>query len=78
MKVYNCFINNKWEKPETGKWLYSENPANAENWAKVPDCNFNDVNKAVKSAKKAFYDGEWSRISQAQRGRYLKKIGLIV
>ena len=78
MKVYNCFINNKWVKPETGKWLYSENPANAENWAKVPDCNFNDVNKAVKSAKKAYYDGEWSKISQAQRGRYLRKIGEVI
>ena len=52
MKVYNCFINNKWVKPETGKWFYSENPANAENWAKVPDCNYNDVNNAVKSAKR--------------------------
>ena len=78
MKVYNCFINNKWVKPETGKWLYSENPANAENWAKVPDCNFNDVNKAVKSAKKAFYAGEWSKISPAQRGRYLRKIGEVI
>jgi aldehyde dehydrogenase (NAD+) len=78
MKVYNCFINNKWVKPETGKWFYSENPANAENWAKVPDCNYNDVNSAVKSAKKAFYDGEWSKISTAQRGRYLRKIGEII
>ena len=78
MKVYNCFINNKWVKQETGKWLYSENPANAENWAKVPDCNYNDVNKAVKSAKKAFYAGEWSKISQAQRGRYLRKIGEVI
>ena len=78
MKVYNCFINNKWVKPETGKWLYSENPANAENWAKFPDCNYIDVNKAVKSAKKAYYDGEWSKISQAQRGRYLRKIGEVI
>jgi aldehyde dehydrogenase (NAD+) len=78
MKVYNCFINNKWVKPETGKWFYSENPANAENWAKVPDCNYNDVNSAVKSAKKAFYDGEWSKISTAQRGRYLRKIGEVI
>ena len=78
MKVYNCFINNKWVKPETGKWLYSENPTNAENWAKVPDCNYIDVNKAVKSAKKAYYDGEWSKISQAQRGRYLRKIGDVI
>ena len=78
MKVYNCFINNKWVKPETGKWLNSENPANAETWAKVPDCNYIDVNKAVKSAKKAFYDGEWSKISQAQRGRYLRKIGEVI
>ena len=32
----------------------------------------------MKSAKKAFYDGEWSRISQAQRGRYLRKIGEVI
>ena len=78
MKVYNCFINNKWEKPKSGKWLYSENPANAENWAKVPDCNYNDVNKAVKAAKNAFYDGEWGKISYAKRGRFLRKIGEVV
>ena len=78
MKVYNCFINNKWEKPKSGKWLYSENPANAENWAKVPDCNHNDVNKAVKAAKNAFYDGEWGKISYAKRGRFLRKIGEVV
>ena len=78
MKVYNCFINNKWVKPKSGKWLYSENPANAENWAKVPDCNHNDVNKAVKAAKNAFYDGEWGKISYAKRGRFLRKIGEVV
>ena len=78
MKVYNCFINNKWVKPKSGKWLYSENPANAENWAKVPDCNYNDVNKAVKAAKNAFYDGEWGKISYAKRGRFLRKIGEVV
>tara|TARA_B100001093_G_scaffold63807_1_gene53723 strand:- start:915 stop:2384 length:1470 start_codon:yes stop_codon:yes gene_type:complete len=78
MKVYNCFINNKWVKPNSGKWLYSENPANAENWAKVPDCNHNDVNKAVKAAKNAFYDGEWGKISYAKRGRFLRKIGEVV
>ena len=78
MKVYNCFINNKWVKPQTEKWFYSENPANGENWAQVPDCDHNDVNEAVKAAKNAFYHGEWSKISASQRGRYLSKIGEII
>ena len=62
MKIYNCFINNKWVKPHSGKWFYSENPANGEEWAKVSDCNSEDVNDAVKAAKDAFYEGEWSMI----------------
>ena len=78
MKIYNCFINNKWVKPHSGKWFYSENPANGEEWAKVSDCNSEDVNDAVKAAKDAFYEGEWSMISAAQRGRYLHRIGEVV
>ena len=38
----------------------SENPAIGELWARIPDCNYVDVDRAVQAAKSAFYDGPWS------------------
>ena len=40
-------------------------------WATVPDCSKKDINMAVKSAKKAFYDGP--KLMPAERGRVLRK-----
>lgn len=51
MKIHN-FING--EFVETGSYIDSYDPSTGETWAKVPDSDENDVNKAVEAAKNAF------------------------
>ena len=78
MKTFQYFANNEWYNPASGKYFGSENPANGETWAQVPDCNTEDVNRAVAAAKAAFYDGPWGKMLPAERGRYMRRIGDVI
>ena len=59
MKTFQYFIANGWHDPASGQYFDSENPAIGEVWAQVPDCNQDDVDRAVAAAKAAFYEGPW-------------------
>ncbi len=75
MKTYQYFAGNTWHDPASGAYFESENPAIGENWARVPDCNTTDVDRAVQAAKSAYYDGPWGRMHPAERGRLMRRIG---
>lgn len=75
MKSYRYFTANNWHEPAAGEYFDSENPATGETWAHLPDCGADDVARAVAAAKTAFYDGPWSRLQPAERGRLLRRIG---
>ena len=78
MKTFKYFVGNEWLTPISGKYLDSENPATGDVWARVPDCGPGDIDLAVNSAKKAFYDGPWGKILPAERGRVLRRIGDVI
>ncbi len=78
MKDYQYFVNNDWHQPDSGQFFDSENPANGEVWARVPDCNSEDVNRAVAAAKAAFYEGPWGRMMPAERGRLMRRMGDVI
>ena len=78
MKDYQYFANNNWHTPQSGQYFDSENPANGEVWARVPDCNGDDVNRAVTAAKTAFYEGPWGRMMPAERGRLMRRMGDVI
>ena len=78
MKTFNYFVGNEWLKPISGKYFDSENPATGDVWARVPDCGPEDIDLAVNSAKKAFYEGPWGKILPAERGRVLRRIGDVI
>ena len=62
MKTFQYFADNAWWEPATGEYIDSENPATGEVWARVPDCNADDVSQAVAAATKAYYEGPWGRM----------------
>ena len=68
MKTFQYFANNDWHEPASGEYFDSENPANGEVWAQVPDCNAEDVARAVAAARAAFYEGPWGSMQPAERG----------
>lgn len=78
LTTYQFYAGGQWHDPASGHWIESENPATGDVWARFPDCNTADVQRAVASAKAAFYDGPWGRMLPAERGRVLRKIGEVI
>ncbi|XP_060532750.1 cytosolic 10-formyltetrahydrofolate dehydrogenase isoform X2 [Cylas formicarius] len=68
------FVDGKFVDAEGGKTLPTINPATEEVICQVQCASANDVDRAVKAAKRAFYDGEWSKISARERGQLLFKL----
>jgi len=78
MKRYQYYAGGAWHDPAGGQWIDSENPALGEVWARIPDCNAVDVNRAVAAARTCFYEGPWSRMNAADRGRLLRRMGDVI
>ena len=74
---YDHFINGKFEKPSSGKYFDSINPATAKKIAAVAEGNSKDVDKAVKAARKA-YDNVWSVMPASERAKYLFRIARLI
>ncbi len=70
---YELFIGGKWQKPETGKYFDSINPATEEKLSSVAEAGKADIDKAVRAARKA-YDGTWGRMPARERAKYIFRI----
>jgi acyl-CoA reductase-like NAD-dependent aldehyde dehydrogenase len=68
------FINGEWVESESKKTFETLNPENNKPWARVPEANAKDVDKAVRAAQKAF-EGEWPKLLPRERGKFLRLIG---
>ena len=47
IKTYQYFADNAWHDPAGGGYFDSENPADGEVWARVPDCRQADVDLSL-------------------------------
>ncbi|MDC0569412.1 aldehyde dehydrogenase [Candidatus Pelagibacter sp.] len=70
---FKMYINGQWVDSESGKTIETLNPENNEVWATVPEANEKDVDKAVKSAQKAF-ENSWSNLHPRDRAKYLRSV----
>ena len=71
-------IGGKWVPSKSGKTFETINPANEEILALVAEGDKADIDEAVKVARKAYEEGEWSKIGPHQRARYLLKIADLI
>jgi aldehyde dehydrogenase (NAD+) len=69
---FDLFINNQWVKPADGGYIDVANPATGKSLTKIADAKSADVDKAVKSARKAYKS--WSALSPHQRARHMYAI----
>jgi len=69
------FINNQWVDSASGKTFPTYNPATGEVLAKVAEGDREDINRAVKAARKAFESGPWADMTASERGRLIWKLG---
>ncbi len=74
---YGLFINGKFQKSKKGKMYDTINPANEKKIAKITEATKADVDTAVLAAKKA-YDNVWSKMTGAERGKYIYRIARIL
>ena len=74
---YDLFINGKFTAPSSKKYFDTINPATEKRIASVAEANATDVDKAVTAAKNA-QSKVWSKISAAERGKYIYRIARIL
>jgi aldehyde dehydrogenase (NAD+) len=74
---HELFIGGKFVKPHSQKYFPSINPATEEKLTEISFADATDVDKAVKSARRA-YEKVWSKMPGRERGKYLYRIARII
>lgn len=74
---YDLFINGKFTEPISSTYFQTINPARETKIADVAEAGSDDVDRAVKAARKA-YDTVWSKTPTKERGKYLYRIARII
>jgi phenylacetaldehyde dehydrogenase len=72
------FINGQWTDAASGKTFDTPNPATGETLARVAEGDAEDIDRAVRAARKAFDDGPWTRMTPSERGRIIWRIGDLI
>jgi phenylacetaldehyde dehydrogenase len=71
-------IGGDWVSAASGKTFEVFNPATGEVLANVAEGDSEDIDRAVKTARAAFEDGPWSRMTPSERGRAIHRIGDLI
>lgn len=71
---YKLWIDGKWEDTKGGKVMSIEDPTTGNQIAEVIDASREDVDRAVQAAKRAFYDGRWSKKAPGERSKIIWKL----
>src|SRR5437773_3496555 len=74
---HELFINGKFVAPKSGKYFESVNPATEQTLTTIAAANAEDVDSAVKAARRA-YEKVWSKMPGRERGKYLYRIARII
>ncbi|MDO5047685.1 MAG: aldehyde dehydrogenase family protein [Anaerococcus sp.] len=74
---YDLYINGKWTKANSGKYLQTKSPATGQFLAEFSQADDIDVNRAVKAARDAFNKG-WKDSTVEERAKLLNKIADII
>lgn len=74
---YDLFINGTWQKPSSGEYFDTINPADEKVLSRVAAANEKDVDKAVSAARQA-YDKVWRRMPAKERAKYIFRIARMI
>ena len=69
-----CFIGGEWVPAVSGKSFATIDPATEEPICEIAEGDAEDVDLAVRAARKAFEQGEWSRMDASERGRLIYRL----
>jgi phenylacetaldehyde dehydrogenase len=77
-KPRKMLIDGKWVDAVSGKTFPTYNPATGEVLAQIAEGDKQDIDIAVKAARRAFESGPWSKMSATQRGKLIWKLGDLI
>src|SRR6202043_2747136 len=72
------FINGQWIDAASGKTFETPNPPTGDTPAKIAEGDAEDIDRAVRAARKAFDEGPWGRMTPSERGRIIWRIGDLI
>lgn len=71
---YQLWIDGRWQASQDGRPMTIEDPSTGAALAEVIDAGRADVDRAVRAAEVAFYDGRWSRKTPGERSLALWRL----
>src|SRR5438445_4298510 len=77
-KPRKMLINGNWVDALSGKTFPTYDPATGEVLAQVAEGDREDINLAVRAARKAFDQGPWRKMTPSERGRLIWKLGDLI
>ena len=77
-KPRKMLIGGKWMEAASGKTFSTPNPATGDVLAHVAEGDREDIDRAVKAARKAFEGGPWHRMTPSERGRLIWKLADLI
>src|SRR5438552_14370790 len=77
-KPRKMLIDGNWVDALSGKTFPTYDPSTGEVLAQVAEGDREDINLAVKAARKAFDQGPWRKMTPSQRGRLIWKLGDLI
>ncbi|HEV2130671.1 MAG TPA: aldehyde dehydrogenase family protein, partial [Longimicrobiaceae bacterium] len=68
------YINGEWQDAASGRSFETINPTTGEPLTEVAEAGEEDIDRAVRAARQAFEDSEWTKMDARKRGRILMRI----
>ncbi len=76
--VRRMLIDGQWVEAASGKTFETPNPATGEVLARVAEGDAEDIDRAVRAARRAFDEGPWPRLAPNERERLLLAIADLI
>ena len=76
-KKYNLFIGGQFVEPHSKRWFETINPATEQTLAEIAEGDAEDVDRAVKEARRA-YEKVWRKIGASERAKYIFRIARLI
>src|SRR5947207_1790358 len=74
---YNLFIGGEFVAPHSKRWFETINPATEETLAHIAEGDAEDVDRAVKEARRA-YEKTWRKLAPSERAKYIFRIARLI
>jgi (Z)-2-((N-methylformamido)methylene)-5-hydroxybutyrolactone dehydrogenase len=75
---YQMLIDGQWREASDGRTRSSIDPYRGEIWAECPEATNEDVDRAVRAARRAFEEGPWSRMTGKERAQCMRRLAELI